>query len=115
MNGEKSQDLLEECLDIVFLIFMPELVNKINHFDRRIILSLSKSAKSASTIAEETGINRKTVGTRLKELVKLGIVTYRPSKNTRYALSDHFLRCRSEAARLLLERKGAINTQNLLI
>jgi DNA-binding MarR family transcriptional regulator len=113
LSVEKPEDFLEECLDLVLLIFKPELVNKINHFDRRIILSLSRSAKSASAIAEETGMNRKTVTIRLRKLRKLDVVTYTPSKNTRYALSDSFLKNRAKAARLLLERKGTINTQNM--
>lgn len=104
----KGDHFLNMILNITLLKDRPELLNRIDHFDRRIIIVLLKSSSSSVAIAQETHLNRKTVRARLKKLKRLGIVKERPSRNSMFCLSGDFLHALSECTKHFLRREQVL-------
>lgn len=99
MTLEKPNKFLETVLDIVVLKDRPELLHKLDHWDRKIIVVLLRSSSSSVAIAQEIKLNRKTVRMRLKKLKRIGLVSERPSRNSMFCISESFEKDVSEVAR----------------
>lgn len=95
---------LDDVLNVVLLHFEPELLQVLNHADRKIILVLMECSSSATAISKKIKQNRKTVRRRLKKLKSLDVVKEKPSRNSMFTLSEDFIERVSKATRIVLER-----------
>ena len=98
-----SQGIIDRSMiDLSFILFQLDLLKYTDHFDREILLALIGGSFSAMGIARVTGLNRKTVRTRLKKLKRLNLVSEKPSKNSKFMLTEEFLHMLLKTVKMLI-------------